>query len=64
MLECGAAFDMSKADPSGRSRLNPYVTITDDYTIVPNPELVDKIDAVKKLLYGDVDNRHEIVDTE
>ena len=50
LLECGAAFDMSKADPSGRSRLNPYVTITDDYTIVPNPELADKIEAVKKLL--------------
>ena len=46
------------------SRLNPYVTITDDYTIVPNPELADKIEAVKKLLYGEVDNRHDIEDTE
>lgn len=64
LLECGAAFDMSKADPSGRSRLNPYVTITDDYTIVPNPDLADKIEAVKKLLYGEVDNRHDIEDTE
>ena len=51
LLEVGATFDMSKSDPSGRSRLNPYVTITDDYTIVENPDLKDKLDEVRKLLY-------------
>lgn len=48
--EVGAAFDMSKSDPSGRSRLNPYVTITEENIIVPNPELKPIIDSVKALL--------------
>lgn len=52
LIECGAALDMAKSDPSGHSRLNPYVRISDDYTILENPELSETIDDVRRLLYG------------
>lgn len=51
ILEVGAAFDMPKSDPSGKSRLNPHVMIDDQYRIIPNPELKEIMDATRKLLY-------------
>lgn len=39
LIEAGAALDMAKADPAGRNRINLFVNLSDDLTIVPNPKL-------------------------
>lgn len=39
LIEAGAALDMAKADPAGRNRLNLFVNLSDDLTIIPNPKL-------------------------
>lgn len=51
LIEVGGAFDMSKSDPSGRNRLNPFVTLSEDNTIIPNPELAETIQAIRDDLY-------------
>lgn len=52
LIETSGALDMSKSDPSGRNRINPYVTLSEDFTVIPNPELKDKIDEIASLLYS------------
>lgn len=39
LIEAGAALDMAKADPAGRNRINLFVNLSDDLTIIPNPKL-------------------------
>lgn len=39
LIEAGAALDMAKADPAGRNRVNLFVNLSDDLTIIPNPKL-------------------------
>lgn len=39
LIEVGAALDMAKADPAGRNRINLFVKLSDDLTIIPNEEL-------------------------
>ena len=39
LIEAGAALDMAKADPAGRNRINLFVNLSDDLTILPNPKL-------------------------
>ena len=52
LIEAGAAVDMSKADPSGHNRVNLFVKLSDDYTIIKNPELSPIMDNLKSLLYS------------
>lgn len=39
LIEAGAALDMAKADPAGRNRINLFVNLSDDLTIIHNPKL-------------------------
>lgn len=51
LIECGAALDMSKADPSGHNRVNMFVRLSEDNTIIPNPELTPVMTKLRNLLY-------------
>ena len=51
LLTTGAAKDMTKTDPSGQSRMNPYIYMDDEYTVSENPELKHIMDHVRELLY-------------
>lgn len=48
IAEVGNLTSDAKDDFTGRSRLNPYVTLDDDGTIIRNPELRDLIDKTQR----------------
>lgn len=50
LIESGGALTMSKGDPSGRNRINLFVNLSDDYTIIPNPELAPVMDELRALM--------------
>jgi hypothetical protein len=39
---------MPKSDPIGKSRVSPYLRLTDDYEVLRNPDLVELLDEVQK----------------
>lgn len=47
VAEVGAAFAMTKADPSGRSRINGCVTMTPECVITRNPKFVELLSEVQ-----------------
>lgn len=46
LLETGATYDMTKRNPTGRNRLNVFITIDENGVILRNPELKQIIDSV------------------
>lgn len=49
-VEVGCYQMMSKAEPSGRSKANPFMTLIGKSYIVPNPALLDYVQHLKVLL--------------
>lgn len=49
IAEVGSCFTMSKSEPTGRSRINPYVQ-TDGYNIVRNPKFIELTEQVQKMI--------------
>lgn len=48
IAEVGNLTSDAKDDFTGRSRLNPYVTLDDDGTVIRNPDLVDVITKTQR----------------
>lgn len=53
LIEVGAALDMAKADPAGRNRINLFVKLSDDLTIIPNEELEPIMSSLRDKLGQD-----------
>lgn len=49
-VEVGSYQMMSKAEPSGRAKANPFMHFSERSYITPNPKLVDYISVLKDLL--------------
>lgn len=50
VAEVGGAFIVSKSDPSGRNRINPWVRVSDRGIIEQHPDLVPLTDKVQAIL--------------
>jgi hypothetical protein len=50
MSEVSGYLNISKAEPSGRSRLNPYVAINEQGVIVRKPHMQKMIDAAQEII--------------
>ena len=48
LAEVGQAFNLPKADPTGKTRINPYVQTTPSGVIVRKPHLVELLDDVER----------------
>lgn len=57
--EAGGYLNLSKPDPSGFARVNPYVHLDEKSTIIRNPDLVELLDSVAYKLKNKVcDDKH------
>lgn len=50
IAEVGSVSTMSKSDPSGRDKINPYVHVSEDGMIVRNPDIADVLDRVQRMI--------------
>jgi hypothetical protein len=50
LAEVGQCFNLPKADPTGKTRINPYVLTTPTGVIVRKPHLIEKLDEVESLI--------------
>lgn len=48
VAEVGGAFNLPKAEPSGRSRLNPHALVDSKNVILRNPELFELLESVEE----------------
>lgn len=50
IAECGSYSAMSKSEPSGRNKLNPFVHFDKDGVLTQDPELAPLLDEVAKMI--------------
>lgn len=50
VAEVGGAFIISKSDPSGRNRINPYAKTSDMGLVEPHPDLIPLTERVQAIL--------------
>jgi len=50
VAEVGGYLNIPKAEPSGRSRINPLVRLNEKGVVVRNPELVELLDSVQAMI--------------
>ena len=50
IAECGSYSGMSKSEPSGRNKLNPFVHFDKDGVLTQDPELAPLLDEVAKMI--------------
>lgn len=53
VAEVGGYLNFTKSDPSGRSQINPHITIDEKFTIVRDPAKIPILDAVQQMLKRD-----------
>jgi hypothetical protein len=50
VAEVGGYANLPKAEPSGRSRINPHLQIDEKGVVLRNPEFVPKLDSIQEML--------------
>jgi hypothetical protein len=50
IYEVGSYRNLPKSEPTGRSRINPYVNVLPDGSIVRDPERVELLDEIQKMI--------------
>ena len=50
VAEHGSYITMSKSEPSGRNKLNPYGLFDNDGVLIPNPELAPLLEPIQEMI--------------
>jgi hypothetical protein len=48
IADVGSYSNLPKSDPVGKSRVNPYLRLSDDFTVQRNPNTVELLDAAQR----------------